>query len=57
MYWPIDDFAVRSILLDQKNIRLPYSERAQKALIQDLFSNEDAFDLVKSIVQYGIFPD
>ena len=57
MYWPVEDFSVREIVLDQQNIRLPYSNQAQQALIQDLFSNEDSFDIVKSIVNYGIFPD
>lgn len=57
MYWPIDDYSINDIFLDTKNIRLPITDTAQDAILQDLFSNEDAFDLVKSIVQYGLFPD
>lgn len=57
MTWPIKEHSVNSIYLDTKNIRLPISETAQDAILQDLFSNEDAFDIVKSIVQYGLFPD
>lgn len=57
-YWPIEDRSVvDELFLDQKNIRLPISTSTQGALIQDLFSNEDAFDLVKSFVQNGLFPD
>jgi hypothetical protein len=57
-YWPIVDHSiVDELFLDQKNIRLPISGSTQSALIQDLFSNEDAFDLVKSFVQNGLFPD
>lgn len=57
-YWPLEDHSiVAELFLDQKNIRTPISNSAQSALIQDLFSNEDAFDLVKSFVQNGLFPD
>jgi hypothetical protein len=57
MYWPIDDYSVNDILLDIKNIRIPTLYTAQDAVLQDLFSNEDTFSLVKSIVQNGLFPD
>lgn len=57
MYWPIKDFSINDVYLDTKNIRLPFSDQAQDAILQDLFSNEDAFEILKSIVQYGIFPD
>lgn len=58
LYWPIEDHSiVDELFLDQKNIRLPISGTTQSALIQDLFSNEEAFDLVKSFVQNGLFPD
>lgn len=56
-YWPQEDHSVIDLFLDQKNIRLPISTNTQNALIQDLFSNEDAFDLVKSFVQNKLFPD
>lgn len=57
MNWPINEYSINSIFLDTKNIRLPITDKAQDAILQDLFSNEDAFDIVKSIVQYGLFPD
>jgi hypothetical protein len=57
MNWPISDYSINSIFLDSKNIRIPLSDHAQDAILHDLFSNEDAFEIVKSIVQYGLFPD
>jgi hypothetical protein len=57
MSWQIKEMKIQNIYLDQFNIRIPITYSSQNALIQDLFSNEDAFDLVKSISQYGIFPD
>jgi hypothetical protein len=56
-YWPLEDKSISDLYLDQKNIRIPINAKAQSALIQDLFSNEDAFDLVKSFVQNDLFPD
>jgi hypothetical protein len=57
MSWPIKEYSINSVYLDTKNIRLPLTDTAQDAILQDLFSNEDAFEIVKSIVQYGLFPD
>jgi hypothetical protein len=57
MYWPMKEVSIYDVFLDQLNIRLPENPGTQKALIQDLFSNEDALEIVKSIYQYGIFPD
>lgn len=57
MNWSIAEYSINSIYLDTKNIRQPLTDTAQDAILQDLFSNEDAFDIVKSIVQYGLFPD
>lgn len=57
MSWPIKEFSINSIYLDTKNIRQPITDTAQDAILQDLFSNEDAFEILKSIVQYGLFPD
>jgi hypothetical protein len=57
-YWPIEEYRViDELFLDQHNIRLPISNSTQSALIQDLFSNEDALELVKSYMQNGVFPD
>jgi hypothetical protein len=57
MYWPINDYSINSIFLDVKNIRLPITDKAQDAILQDLFMNEDAFKIVVSIVKNGLFPD
>jgi hypothetical protein len=57
MNWPISDYSINSVFLDVKNIRIPITDNAQDAILHDLFSNEDAFEIVRSIVQYGLFPD
>ncbi|MBI9056050.1 MAG: hypothetical protein JEY96_19675 [Bacteroidales bacterium] len=55
--WPIEEVNVNEVFLDVQNIRLPLTASNQKALLQDLFMNEDAYELVKSIEKYGFFPD
>jgi len=57
MNWPIKEYSIEHLYLDQFNIRTPISDQDQSALIQDMFANEDAFELVKSYVQNGAFPD
>lgn len=57
MDWPIEEFSIVDLYLDQDNIRTPISEKDQNALIRDMFTNENAFDIVKSMVQNGVFPD
>jgi len=57
MDWPINEYPVDDLKLDQYNIRTPISDEDQNALIRDMFANEDAFELVKSYVQNGTFPD
>lgn len=57
MNWPIEEYKITEIFLDQNNIRTPISDEDQNALINDMFFNEDAFHLVKSYSQNGIFPD
>lgn len=57
MNWPIEEHPINHLFLDQYNIRTPISSQDQDALIRDMFANEEAFDLVKSYVQNGIFPD
>ncbi|MGZ3814348.1 MAG: hypothetical protein ACXVJN_21345 [Mucilaginibacter sp.] len=57
MSWTIKEYSINSIYLDIKNIRLPITETAQDAIMHDLFSNEDALEIAKSIVRYGMFPD
>lgn len=57
MNWPIKEYSIEHLYLDQHNIRTPISDQDQNALIRDMFANEDAFELVKSYVQNGAFPD
>jgi hypothetical protein len=57
MDWPIKPFSIVDLKLDQHNIRTPISEDNQNALIIDMFANEEAFEIAKSYVQNGIFPD
>lgn len=57
MNWPIEECNIQELFLDSKNIRIPITLGNQNALIQDLFMNEDAFEIAKSIMHYGLFPD
>ncbi|VEN74228.1 conserved hypothetical protein [Candidatus Desulfarcum epimagneticum] len=57
MDWPIESYSIVNLMLDQNNIRTPISQKDQNALIRDMFTNENAFDIVKSYVENGIFPD
>lgn len=57
MNWPIKEFAIEELYLDSKNIRIPTNLKTQNALIQDLFTNEDAFDIVKSLSHNSFYPD
>lgn len=55
--WPIEDYPLAEIFLDQENIRTPISEKDQSSLILDLFDNEKAFEIAKSYAENGIYPD
>lgn len=57
MNWPIKEYLVERLYLDQYNIRTPISDQDQDALIKDMFINEDAFELVRSYAENGTFPD
>jgi hypothetical protein len=57
MDWPIKEFSIASLYIDQQNIRTPISKEDQNALIRDMFTNEEAFEIVTSFVQNGVFPD
>ena len=54
---PLKNVSIIDLYLDQHNIRTPISEDKQDALIRDMFANEEAFEIVKSYVQNGTFPD
>ncbi len=53
--WETKTLKVTSIKLDESNIRLENANPSQDSVIQDLFTNYKAFDLLKSILQFGLF--
>ncbi len=53
--WQTKTIKVTSLNLDENNIRLENASPSQDAVIQDLFTNYKAFDLLKSILQFGLF--
>ncbi|MFA5232088.1 MAG: hypothetical protein WC410_00170 [Candidatus Paceibacterota bacterium] len=56
--WPKQKVKITDLFLDSKNIRLDIGvDLSQDALINDLFSNEDAMQVLKSIAVNGFFPD
>lgn len=57
MNWPIESHLVTDLFLDKENIRLPYVQENQSALINDLFENEDVLEIAKSYSKFGLYPD
>jgi len=57
MHWQIKEYSIAELYLDQHNIRTTISDEDQNALIRDMFTNEDAFEIVRSFVQNDVFPD
>ncbi|MFA4941435.1 MAG: hypothetical protein WC582_02450 [Patescibacteria group bacterium] len=55
--WKTISVKVVSLKLDPENIRLDIENNGQDAIINDLFINEKALDVVKSIVEDGFYPD
>jgi len=56
--WPKQNVKIADLFLDPQNIRLDTNiELSQDALINDLFSNEDALQVLTSIAVNGFFPD
>lgn len=53
--WKTDTVKVVNVELDPKNVRLDIDSPSQDAIIQDLFKNEDAMQIVESIAQNGFF--
>ncbi|MEO7904179.1 MAG: hypothetical protein ABIR91_00125 [Candidatus Saccharimonadales bacterium] len=43
--------------LDPENVRLEINELSQDAIIKDLYKNEQAFNILRSIIDYGWLPD
>lgn len=56
--WPRKKVRVADLFLDSSNIRLQVeSKSAPEVLINDLFLNEDAMQILESITRNGFFPD
>jgi hypothetical protein len=56
--WPRKRVRVADLFLDSNNIRLQVeSKSSPEVLINDLFLNEDAMQILESIARNGFFPD
>ncbi len=56
--WPRQKVSVSDLFLDPENIRLGLEVKSsQDALINDLFANEDAMQILGNIATNGFFPD
>lgn len=55
--WKLKKVHVTNLFLDPENIRIEVENKSQDALIADLFANEDAIQILHSIVEDGFFPD
>jgi hypothetical protein len=56
--WPRQRARIAELFLDPLNIRLEVPVQAsQQSLINDLFLNENAMQVLESIAQNGFFPD
>lgn len=55
--WKVQKVKVKDLVLDVKNIRLGIEHSSQDEIINDLFINENAMDILENIYQIGYFPD
>lgn len=55
LQWQTKTLKVVNVKLDPKNVRIDIDNPSQDAIIQDLFKNEDAMQIVESIAQNGFF--
>lgn len=55
--WKTETANAVDLILDPDNIRLELKSSKQGEIINDLFVNEDAYQITKSIVEGGFFPD
>ena len=55
--WSRKSKKVTDLTLDPDNIRLELDTKSQDALLADLFINENALQILDSIVKNGLFPD
>jgi len=55
--WKLQKVKIKDLVLDIKNVRLEIEHESQEEIINDLFLNEDAMSVLKSIYDNGYFPD
>lgn len=55
--WKEHKIAVDDLVLDTKNVRLGTEYNSPDEIINDLFVNEDAMQILENIAQNGYFPD
>ncbi len=55
--WKVQKVKIKDLVLDVKNIRLGIEHSSQDEIINDLFINENAMDILENIYQIGYFPD
>lgn len=55
--WKLQKVKINELVLDINNVRLEIGHESQDEIINDLFLNEDAMDVLESIFQTGYFPD
>ncbi len=55
--WKEQNVLINNLLLDTKNVRLGTEYSSQAEIINDLFVNEDAMNILENIAQNGYFPD
>mgnify|MGYP001614487363 CR=1 FL=1 len=55
--WKTKPVDIQNLLLDSKNIRLDFENMSQDEIINDLFINENAIQILQNIVDNGYFPD
>lgn len=55
--WREHKIKVNDLVLDTKNVRLGTEYNSQDEIINDLFINENAMNILENILQNGYFPD
>ncbi len=55
--WKEQKVNVTSLVLDTKNVRLGSQYSSEEEIVNDLFINEDAMDILENICLNGYFPD
>lgn len=55
--WKEQKINIKDLILDTKNIRLGKQHSSQEEVINDLFVNENAIQILENISQNGYFPD